>query len=224
MIQGRKSARVKLCVKSPYAGIYQTRHNNAAATIKQLEQIISKYHGSYALKIYTKTGDDGTTGLQGGSRVSKSSQRIAAYGCMDEVNSVLGVISSYELDDDISEIIQNLQKEIFVAGADLSNPNMNDKKNRITSDMTGRLETTIDKFEENLEPLTRFVLPGGDRVAALLHLARTITRRAETHIVALEQDVNESCKTYVNRLSDLLFVMARTVNKRRDIPDTLWNA
>ncbi len=114
------------------------------------------------LKIYTKTGDDGTTGLQGDLRVSKSNPRIIAYGTIDEANAQLGVVLSNKLDKDIEEVLIQIQNELFVAGADLSNPNLQDDKNRITSQMTNFLENKIDHFESELDPLTNFILPGGD--------------------------------------------------------------
>jgi cob(I)alamin adenosyltransferase len=176
------------------------------------------------LKIYTKTGDDGTTGLQGGKRVSKSDLRILAYGGVDEANSYLGIVLSDELDSDIKELLTRIQNELFVAGSDLSNPNLADTKNRITDSMIENLEKNIDKFENELAPLTNFILPGGHKTASYLHLARTVSRRAETNIIALaEKDkINPSCQKYINRLSDLLFVLARVVNKRNKTPDVIW--
>jgi cob(I)alamin adenosyltransferase len=176
------------------------------------------------LKIYTKTGDDGTTGLQGGSRISKSDLRIMAYGAVDEVNSCLGVVLSYDLDDDIRNLLVRIQNELFVAGSDLSDPNLDNKKNRITESMVASLEKNIDVFEKELMPLTNFILPGGHKIASYLHLARTITRRAETYVIALSdrEDLNPSCQIYLNRLSDLLFVLARTQNKRSGIQDVIW--
>ena len=176
------------------------------------------------MKIYTKTGDDGTTGLQGNNRVLKSDPRIVAYGSIDEINSVLGIISSHKLDDDFSNIINRIQNELFIAGSDLSNPNLDDKKNRVTESMIEKLEQEIDDFENELDPLTNFILPGGDHIASLIHFARTVARRAETQIVALEQNekINTSCRVYVNRLSDLLFVMGRALNKRKNTPDIIW--
>ena len=177
------------------------------------------------MKIYTKTGDDGTTGLQGNNRVSKSDQRIIAYGMVDEINSILGIILSHKTDDDLKGIFSRVQNELFVIGSDLSNPNLDDKKVRVSKSMIDELEQDIDKFENDLPPLTNFILPGGDHVAALIHFCRTVTRRAETQIIALEknQQINPLCKMYVNRLSDLLFVLGRTVNKRNNAPDIIWN-
>jgi len=176
------------------------------------------------LKIYTKTGDDGTTGLQGNSRVSKSNPRIIAYGTIDEVNAVLGIVLSYELDSDIADLLNLIQNELFVVGADLSNPNLKDQKNRITSDMIFHLEKNIDKYEEELSPITNFILPGGNIIASQLHHVRTIVRRAETCIIILneQEGINNNCIKYVNRLSDLFFVLGRVVNKRSGHKDIIW--
>jgi cob(I)alamin adenosyltransferase len=176
------------------------------------------------LKIYTKTGDDGTTGLQGGKRVSKSDLRIIAYGAVDEANSSLGVVLSGSIDADISELLTRIQNELFVAGSDLSNPDLEKPNNRITEQMVENLEKNIDRFEAELNPLTNFILPGGHQIAAHLHMARTIARRAETNVVALSKDerINLHCQKYLNRLSDLLFVLARVVNKRNGTSDIVW--
>jgi cob(I)alamin adenosyltransferase len=176
------------------------------------------------LKIYTKTGDDGTTGLQGNARVSKSNPRITAYGTVDEANTVLGIILSYELDDDIAVLLNLIQNELFVVGADLSNPNLIDKKNRVTTDMICNLEKNIDKYDAELSPLTNFILPGGNIVASQLHHVRAVIRRAETQIVSLneQEKINTNCIRYVNRLSDLFFVLGRIVNKRGGQKDIIW--
>ena len=176
------------------------------------------------MKIYTKTGDDGTTGLQGGKRVSKSDPRIQAYGAVDEVNSVLGIILEHDLDSDVRSLLIQIQNELFVAGSDLSDPNLTNQKNRITESMILNLESHIDRFESELTPLTNFILPGGSKIASFLHLARTTTRRAESITVELAktEQLNPFCQKYLNRLSDLLFVMARLANKRANTPDVLW--
>lgn len=176
------------------------------------------------MKIYTKTGDDGTTGLQGGKRVSKSDLRIIAYGSVDEINSCLGVALAQNLDSDITELLMRVQNELFVAGSDLSDPNLTNTKNRVTDTMIENLEKNIDKFEQELNPLTNFILPGGHKTAAYLHLARTVTRRAETQIVLLskQEQINVNCQKYLNRLSDLLFVLARIANKRSGVADVIW--
>lgn len=176
------------------------------------------------MKIYTKTGDDGTTGLQGGRRISKSDLRIQAYGAVDETNSAIGISLTYELDSDIKELLTRVQNELFVAGSDLSNPDLTNTKNRITEPMVSHLESQIDRLETELAPLTNFILPGGHKIAASIHLARTISRRAETIVVELSksEQLNPSCQKYLNRLSDLLFVIARVANKRNQVPDILW--
>ena len=176
------------------------------------------------MKIYTKTGDDGTTGLQGNSRISKSHPRIIAYGTIDEANAVLGIISSYELDKDIAVLLNLIQNELFIVGADLSNLKLEDEKNRVTSDMIYNLEKNIDKYEEELSPLTNFILPGGNTVASQLHHARTVIRRAEIYIVLLseQEKINNNCIKYVNRLSDLFFVLGRVSNKRSGQNDIIW--
>ncbi len=176
------------------------------------------------MKIYTKTGDEGDTGLQGGKRVSKSSDRIRAYGNVDEVNSVLGLVLSHKIDHDVEELLKKIQTELFVLGSDLSNPDMNDKQNRISKNMIEYLEKKIDEYEEELPPLSNFILPGGIHSASLAHLARTVTRRAETNVVSLSktEKINNECKVYLNRLSDLLFVIARVLNKRSKTPDIIW--
>jgi len=176
------------------------------------------------LKIYTKTGDDGTTGLQGGKRISKSSNRISAYGSVDEINSILGIVLSHNIDKDLLQLLTKIQNDLFVAGSDLSKPDLSDESNRITNVMIEFLEAKIDEFEKELGPLTNFILPGGNHAASLIHYARTITRRAEIQVVTLSKDekINDYCIKYLNRLSDLLFVLGRLVNKRNKIPDIIW--
>ena len=176
------------------------------------------------MKIYTKTGDDGTTGLQGDLRVSKSSPRIIAYGTIDEANAQLGVALSNKVDKDIEDVLIQIQNELFVAGADLSNPDLEKKENRITHEMISYLESKIDQFESELEPLTNFILPGGGTTAAQIHYARTIVRRAEVSVAILseKEQINQNCLMYLNRLSDLLFVLGRVLNKRIGKSDTIW--
>jgi cob(I)alamin adenosyltransferase len=190
------------------------------------EQDINQICRILVVKIYTKTGDDGTTGLQGGKRVQKSDLRIIAYGAVDEINSHLGVILAHKLDSDVVKLLTQIQNELFVAGSDLSNPDLSNTKTRITQQMVENLEKNIDRFEAELEPLSNFILPGGHKTAANLHVARTITRRAETHVVALSEhaQLNPNCQKYLNRLSDLLFVLARVINKRSRTLDTVWKA
>lgn len=176
------------------------------------------------MKIYTKTGDDGTTGLQGNSRVSKSHPRIIAYGTIDEANAGLGIVLSYKLDKDIAMLLNSIQNELFVVGADLSNPNLENQKNRVTLDMIDNLEKNIDKYEKELPSLTNFILPGGNIIASQLHHVRTVIRRAETYLVLLseQEKINNNCIKYVNRLSDLFFVLGRILNKRSGQKDIIW--
>ena len=176
------------------------------------------------LKIYTKTGDDGNTGIQGNYRISKSHPRIIAYGTVDEANAALGIVLSHALDDDVTKILTEIQNELFLVGADLSNSNLNDLKNRVSLEMIEKLEAYIDKFESELQPLTNFILPGGDPSSAQLHYVRTVIRRAEIKVVQLSEkdEINSNCIKYLNRLSDLFFVMGRLINKRKGIYDILW--
>ena len=176
------------------------------------------------MKIYTKTGDNGNTGLQGNFRIAKSHPRIIAYGTVDEANATLGIVLTNSLDKDITKILTEIQNDLFLVGADLSNPNLSDVKNRVTLDMVEKLEQYIDKFESELPPLTNFILPGGDVAAAQLHYVRTVVRRAETQVVQLSEkdEINSNCIKYLNRLSDLFFVMGRLINKRKDIDDIPW--
>lgn len=176
------------------------------------------------MKIYTKTGDDGTTGLIGNKRVKKSNPRIASYGMVDELNASIGIVLSSKLGKDIRTLLTKIQNDLFVVGADLANPDLKNKSNRVTSEMTIYLEKEIDRLEEKLDPITYFILPGGDLVASQIHLARAICRRAETNMVSLSEieAINNLCLIYMNRLSDLLFVVARTINKRKKISDVAW--
>ena len=176
------------------------------------------------LKIYTKTGDDGTTGVQGNSRILKSHPRIIAYGAIDEANAVLGIVLSYELDTDLVELLHLIQNELFIVGADLSNPNLIEQKNRVNTEMVYNLEKNIDNYQEELSPLTNFILPGGNIIASHLHHVRTIIRRAETCIIQLneQEKINVNCIHYVNRLSDLFFVLGRVSNKRSGQKDIIW--
>ena len=176
------------------------------------------------MKIYTKTGDDGKTSLFDNSRVWKSHERIVSYGAIDELNSAVGIAISMDLDHQLKEILVRIQNELFIVGSDLANPNMSDTKIRTTENMTLCLENDIDTFESELSELTNFILPGGTLMSSILHLSRTISRRAETHVIALSQkeEINKIAIVYLNRLSDLLFVLARVLNKRKNIDDIVW--
>jgi cob(I)alamin adenosyltransferase len=176
------------------------------------------------LKIYTKTGDYGTTSLQGNVRVSKDHPRIVAYGTVDEANASLGIVLTNTLDSDIANLLKTIQKELFIAGADLSNPNLKQTDNRITPSMIKSIESHIDEFEKELPSLTNFILPGGDIAASQVHYTRTVVRRAEICLVSLKEkeEINEYCLQYLNRLSDLLFVLGRVINKRKGKQDIIW--
>ncbi|MCM3879750.1 MAG: cob(I)yrinic acid a,c-diamide adenosyltransferase [Vicinamibacterales bacterium] len=185
------------------------------------------------MKIYTRTGDQGQTGLFGGTRVSKADPRVAAYGDVDELNACLGlVVAQGEFAGDVTDLLEQLQKDLFAIGARLANPGDNPdrrstiddgRSTTITPADVARLEDWIDRLEAELPPLRRFILPGGSRAGALLHFSRTVCRRAERAIVSLGMDhVDEHLVIYVNRLSDLLFVLARAVNHRSGQPETPW--
>lgn len=176
------------------------------------------------MKIYTKTGDDGNTGLQGNLRISKSHPRIISYGTVDEANAALGVVLSNSIDNDIKKILVEIQNDLFLVGADLSNPNLNDLKNRVSLSSVEKLESYIDQFEKELPLLTNFILPGGGSAASQIHYTRTIIRRAETQVVQLSEkdEINSNCMRYLNRLSDLFFILGRVVNKRNGVSDTVW--
>jgi cob(I)alamin adenosyltransferase len=181
------------------------------------------------LKIYTKTGDKGDTGLIDGSRISKSDLRIIAYGEVDEANSHIGlIISNFEKNsifDDVKKILLNVQQDLFVLGAELANPNtLKDDNMLVKREMISTIEKYIDNFDSELAPLSNFILPGGSIESSLLHICRTVVRRAETSAVALakEQKINQEILTYLNRLSDLFFVLARVTNKRQKSNDIPW--
>ena len=172
-------------------------------------------------KVYTKTGDEGLTSLVGGERVSKASLRVDSYGDVDELNAVLGVIRSEGVDDEISTLIVNIQNDLFIMGADLASP-PDIEVPRVSEDRITNLEQAIDKFLEELEPLKEFILPSGNIGGSHLHLARTVCRRVERKVVQLmeEEDIGQNILIYLNRLSDLLFVMARLQNKRSGFEET----
>ena len=180
------------------------------------------------MKIYTRTGDAGGTALFGGTRVSKADSRVAAYGEVDVLNACLGAVSAEgELSGDIAGLIEQLQKDLFAIGARLADPaeKIAERvtKVAVTDADIRRLEAWIDVLESELPPLRRFILPGGNRTGALLHVSRTVCRRAERAIVALGTDhIDAHLLAYVNRLSDLLFVMARVVNHRAGQPEVEW--
>lgn len=178
------------------------------------------------MKIYTRTGDAGETGLLDGSRVSKAEPRVDAYGEVDELNACLGLILAAGVDADLAEVLIDAQCRLFALGAVLADPASGAaghvKVSLDPAEVT-RIETAIDRLESELEPLRRFILPGGHPSAAAAHLARAVCRRAERRMVALGVDaLPPVAVVYVNRLSDLLFVMARVLNRRADVREQEW--
>jgi cob(I)alamin adenosyltransferase len=180
----------------------------------------------YLSRIYTRAGDAGETGLGDGRRVAKDHPRVAAYGTVDELNAVLGLVASVPGAPE-AELLRSVQNDLFDVGADLCWPQQPDEQPgqclRVTPEQVARLERAIDRLNEPLRPLTSFVLPGGTPAAAWLHLARTVCRRAERAAVALAraEPVNPQAVAYLNRLSDLLFVLARAANDNGNT-DVLW--
>ena len=178
-------------------------------------------------RIYTKTGDEGMTGLGGGRRVSKDSARVRAYGTVDELNSSLGVALALGLTDRLIADLGRIQNELFDLGSDLCWPEDDERRGRIPTVQprhVEHLERSIDALNEVVGPLTNFLLPGGSPGAAQLHVARTICRRAEREAITLshEEPIGELVLPYLNRLSDALFVMARYENHERGVPEPLW--
>ncbi len=180
------------------------------------------------MKIYTKTGDKGETGLFGGERVSKNSLRLSAYGTIDELNSFVGLAIIECNCDEIKNLLIDLQNKLFVLGSDLATPETEKNKKlkitRLPDSYILETEQTIDKFDRQLEELKNFILPGGSKGSSLLHICRTISRRAEREVVALKnsEHIGENIVIFLNRLSDLFFVLSRFENKYSNIPDTKW--
>lgn len=183
-------------------------------------------------KVYTRYGDKGWTRLVGGKKVPKDHKRVAAYGTIDELNGILGVVRTFcsgqnqSNQAELAELLVWIQNELFDYGSDVATPPKEAEKrgHRILDFHVGRLEATIDRLNSELEPLDSFVLPGGSLPGAFLHQARTVARRAERILVGLskEEAVSEVHLKYINRLSDLLFVMARWANLKLDVADLLW--
>jgi len=179
------------------------------------------------VKIYTKTGDHGETALFGGPRVRKSDPRVEAYGDVDELNAAVGAVRAVVEDPELERLLARVQDELFAVGAELATPH--DAKARaaipaVDPSWARRLEEAIDRWDAELPPLTTFILPGGTRTAAALHLARCVCRRAERRVVALAADaaVDPGVLVYLNRLSDFLFVAARVANHRAGRAETPW--
>jgi cob(I)alamin adenosyltransferase len=176
--------------------------------------------GNRLTKIYTRTGDTGTTGLGDGSRVAKDSLRVEALGAVDELNSAIGVLLAEPLTDAVRELLVGVQHDLFDLGGEISIPGYT----AITEDHVVALEEALDGWNQALPPLKEFILPGGSRAAALCHVARTVCRRAERRTVALAhgEQLSPLPQRYLNRLSDLLFVLCRAVNRDAGVPDVLW--
>jgi cob(I)alamin adenosyltransferase len=181
------------------------------------------------LKIYTRTGDEGDTGLFGGGRVSKDHPRVEAYGDIDELNAIIGQARSVEMMPRIDEVLAPIQRDLFAIGALLATPDLERMheqldKARISDERIAQMEQSIDDGERELEPLKAFIMPGGTPKAAGLHVARTVCRRAERAVVRLQRDVEvpQVVIIYLNRLSDLLFVLARVANRRAGAGEVTW--
>lgn len=181
------------------------------------------------MKIYTRTGDQGTTALFGGDRVTKAHPRIEAYGTVDETNSWIGLIRAHLREqpgaDTLDPVLARIQEEMLVLGADLATPSgARATVPRITTDDVAQLERDIDRFDAALPPLKQFILPGGTPAAASLQVARTVCRRAERLAIraAGAEPINEHATIYLNRLSDLLFVLARWVNRQAGVDEAAW--
>ena len=176
--------------------------------------------GNRLSRIYTRTGDDGTTGLGDGTRVNKDSLRVQTMGDVDELNAIIGILLTEPLPENISQALTRVQHDLFDLGGEVCIPgHVMVKAERVTA-----LENILDELNDKLEPLKEFILPGGTRAAAYCHLARTVCRRAERQLIRLnrEEGVTETSLQYLNRLSDLLFVMCRAINKHVGRADVLW--
>ena len=181
------------------------------------------------MSIYTRSGDKGETGLLGGGRVPKNDPRVAAYGDVDELNAAIGTAMACQPEDFRTDLLESVQRDLFAIGGQLAAPDPSRvakalKRAKIAQDRILELESVIDEADGELDPLKHFVLPGGTMKAALLHQARTVCRRAERQVVALAQDkpVPEIIVIYLNRLSDVLFTLARLANHRAGLTDRIW--
>jgi len=176
--------------------------------------------GNRLSKIYTRTGDDGSTGLGDSTRVHKDNLRVETYGTVDELNSAIGIVAACDPPGDLGELIAEIQQELFDLGGELCIPDTT----TLTAADVARLETALDRLNADLPALKDFVLPGGNGAAAACHLARAVCRRAERRIVSLAKEtrINDQSVRYLNRLSDLLFVLARTLNVRNGDAEVLW--
>lgn len=181
-------------------------------------------------KIYTKTGDKGETGLFGAGRVSKDSVRIESYGTVDELNSFIGYAITEVKDDEVKNLLGKIQNELFIVGSNLATPDLSKDKKKLIPEVKEAFyieaEKAIDHFEEKIEPLKNFILPGGSKSSALLHICRTVCRRAERRVVTLSkaEEIDEKIIILLNRLSDLFFVLARYENHISGNNDVIWKS
>lgn len=180
------------------------------------------------MKIYTKFGDSGETALYGGTRLRKDAPQFEAIGTVDELNAYMGYAQTLIDDSDLSELLSRIQNHLFAVGADLATPTTHTKSSemRISENFTAEMEIAIDTLSAELPPLKNFILPGGCAAGAILHIARVVCRRSERCVVRLarETDINTEILRSLNRLSDLLFVIARTVNCRANAPEPIWES
>ena len=180
------------------------------------------------MKIYTKFGDSGETALYGGTRISKDALQIEAIGTVDELNAYIGYAQTLIDDTDLCELMERIQNNLFSLGADLATPATHTKSTemRVSGEFTTEMEKAIDTLSDELPPLTNFILPGGCQAGSVLHVARAVCRRSERCVVRLtrEADINPEIIRCLNRLSDLLFVLARAVNYRSQIPEPIWKS
>lgn len=179
------------------------------------------------MKIYTRTGDSGETSLFGSHRVSKADPRVDAYGEVDELSAWLGLVRAAGVDSDVDEVLARIQRDLFALGAQLADPSetLPERLTKafVTDADVSRLESLIDRFEAELPPLTRFIFAGGSPAGAAAHVCRTVCRRAERRMIAVVPRVDPILIRYINRLSDLLFVLARVVNHRAGEPEIEWS-
>ena len=176
--------------------------------------------GNRLSRIYTRTGDDGTTGLGNGKRVEKTSARIEAMGAVDELNSIIGLLITELNSTSMEKFLSDVQHSLFDLGGELSLPN----QQLLSAEKIDLIENSLDSMNEQLSPLKEFVLPGGSRAAAICHQARSVCRRAERRLLSLgmQEEISATSSKYLNRLSDFLFVMARSLNRDSHVPDVLW--
>lgn len=198
------------------------------SSIRPLQPFLIDGSTTLETKIYTRTGDEGMTGMLGPRRVFKDNARIDAYGTVDELNATIGVIRAEGVDRQLDEFLKIVQEDLFVLGSALADPDPNGPFfHAIDTGHVAHLERAIDAMQEELRPLTCFILPGGSKAAAAAHLARTICRRAERDVVSLShvehEPIDPVAIVFLNRLSDFLFVLARAINQRASIPDVPWH-